>query len=481
MTRNEQRLRTAFLERDARRERHFVAGVTTTGIYCVASCRARRPRPEHLRIFRDGREARAAGFRPCLRCRPDEVLAGVDGEAEQVDRILRALREDPAALPDVPAVAHRFGLGATRLEALFRGHRHDSVARSLRRLRVERAMDLLGTTDRGLLDLGQDLGWESASAFHAAFRTFTGTTPDAWRRLLNADRFELQVPRELRVEALCSYLARDVESVSERREGDRFLQAVELDGSPAVLELDFSRHGRVGVALESARALSPAMRIAAHRVVVRLLGLGADDAGFARRAAALGETAGWARRYPGLRVPCTATVFDALVLAIVGQQVNLGFALELRRELVSMCGASAPRGLRALPSPSAVAALTVDALRDRRFSRQKAECLIAVARAIEDGTLDLDALERGSARTARRRLCEIRGLGPWSAEYVLMRGFGHADCAPAGDVALAVALQAACGTEQRPTSAEVAAALAPLSPFRSQACFQLWQRLREPT
>lgn len=467
------RMQAAFLARDGRWDGRFVAGVTTTGVYCVASCKARKPRPEHLRLFADPAAARAAGFRACRRCRPDDVVAGRDPDVDRIEAVLAALRAAPAECPDVATVARRFALGATRLEALFRAHRHESVARELRRARVRAACALLATTSRKLLAIGEDVGWSSASALHAAFREFANLGPDAYRRALHDTRFELVLPAEFLVADALDWLGRDPASQVARRVDRRVAQALRLAGRPAALTIDLERRGLAICEVVAAPRVGPTGMAQAIDVARGLLGLDADVSGFARRLARLGPAHAWAAARPGLRPQRHAEPFVAVLTAIAHQQVHREFGSALQRALVDAAGEPAPLGLRCPPTAGAVAALDGDALRGLRFSRAKADALLGVAARVAAGELDLAALAEGSARRAAAALSASRGVGPWTTGYVLMRGFGFQDCVPAGDVALADALRQKLGLRERPDLAGLAAGLAPFAPFRSQACLQL--------
>src|SRR5690606_7782213 len=163
-----------------------------------------------------------------------------------------------------------------------------------------------------------------------------------------------------------------------------------------------------------------------------------------------------------------ATGFDALCWAIIGQQINLAFASALRRELIELAGPAIGR-MRAHPAPAAVARIDLADLTRRRYSRSKAEYLLTAAQATADGAV-----------AAERRLTELRGIGTWTARYMLMRGAGFADCAPVGDVALAAALQRHVGAAARPAPAEVDALMRPFAPHRSLATFHLWASLKDP-
>jgi 3-methyladenine DNA glycosylase/8-oxoguanine DNA glycosylase len=162
----------------------------------------------------------------------------------------------------------------------------------------------------------------------------------------------------------------------------------------------------------------------------------------------------------------------------VGQQINLAFASALRRDLIALAGTRV-EGMHAHPSPAQVAAVDIDALRRKRFSRAKAAYVTEAARAALDGRLDLEALAAGSAPRAEAALTAVRGIGTWTARYVLMRGCGFADCAPVGDVALAAALQRYANLPTRPGHAEVETLMSRFSPHRSLATFHLWSGLKD--
>ncbi|HEU0077013.1 MAG TPA: hypothetical protein VFQ76_05145, partial [Longimicrobiaceae bacterium] len=238
------------------------------------------------------------------------------------------------------------------------------------------------------------------------------------------------------------------------------------------------RDGAAECTVDADRALAPEDVRAAHAVALRLLGLGEDPAPFERRVTHGGDGRLVEGRR-GLRVPLTADPWEALVWAVVGQQVNLPFACALRRELRELCGEPACGGHLAHPTPDAVAGLDPGELRRRRFSGSKAEYLVEVAQRVVSGDLPLEELEHAPVPLAEQRLRAVRGIGPWSAQYVLMRGIGLADCVPVGDSALATALQRYFALGERPGPAETAALMEPFAPFRSLATFHLWQILTE--
>ena len=465
-----------FYARDRTSDGRFVVGVVTTGIYCLPSCAARKPRRENVRFFADEGEAQAAGLRACKRCRPDRFYRRLDPDRDLVLALADEVRADPAAFPDVASLVRAGGVGATKLTRLFREHWHVAPAAFLLDARLRAAARALERRGAGVLEAGLAAGFESSSAFHGNFRRRTGLSPGAWRDLGSAPRFALRLPPGWRADECLAVLGRG-DGRSERAGARGFVKALVLAGRPARLEVELARgEARCTVASPRGR-LGRAGMVAAHRAAVRLLGLAAEPEAFERRARREPLLRPLVAARPGLRVPLSADLFEACVWVVVGQQVNLAFAAACRDALIARCGQDAGDGLLAHPTPSEVARLDVADLLALRFSRRKAEYLIDLARSIAAGQLDLEGLAERSASEARERLTAVRGLGPWSVEYVLMRGIGLEDCAPAGDAGLSLALQRLERLEHRPDERETAERLARFAPHRSLACFHLWRSL----
>jgi methylphosphotriester-DNA--protein-cysteine methyltransferase len=164
----------AFYARDRRADGQFFTGVVTTGIYCLASCPARKPLPGNVRFFATRDAARAAGFRACLRCRPD------DDERRLVRAASEAAREDPAlARPHV--LARAVGATPARLRRAFERETGERFAAYLRRRRLLAAAQALGR-GASAKEAARVAGYASTSGFYAAFRRLKGASPARWAR-----------------------------------------------------------------------------------------------------------------------------------------------------------------------------------------------------------------------------------------------------------------------------------------------------------
>lgn len=457
------------LASDASCNGRFFTGVLTTGIYCLPSCKARKPKPENVRFFPTCEAARAAGLRACRKCHPDDFARGADPILADIETLVAEVRANPAAFSDARAIVRRSGFGATRLFELLRIHYHTTPADLLLRARLAAAKRQLLRSPAGLVEIATATGFESLSAFHENFRRLNGLTPAAYRELASSSAFTVALPPGYPLNYLRRALGRDTHSITERLAGDRYTTALRLaSGAPALLTLDLSpTEIRAHI---SAPAVAPEI----HAVVVGLLGLDQDAAAFARLARKLGLARLVAGR-PELRISQTPTVFDGLLWAIIGQQINLPFACQLKRRLIALAGTPLRDGLYAPPTPAAVAALEPAALLPLKFSRQKADYVVSLARTVASGQLDLEALRTLSATRAERTLLALRGLGPWSVNYLMMRALSFADCVPLGDTGVTSGLLTLFQLDERPDVDATRRLMTVFSPYRSLATAHLWQ------
>lgn len=462
-----------------------MTGVTTTGIYCLASCPARRPRPENVQFFDDEAGARAAGLRPCKRCRPDRFFAEGDPDTALYGLLRERLEAEPGTFQRVADLGRIAGLRATGLNDLFRRHGHTTPAIALQRARVKFAAARLLAGDDRLLDVALDSGFASQSVFHDNFRNVLAMSPRAYRAMADANEFAISLPVDFRHRDTLRQLGRDPSAPDQKVVGTECHKAAWLGGRPAVLSLRLlARTARCRVAIGGRVGRAPggrrAVMAAAHVAALRLLGLDQDPRPFERRARRDRDQRRLVGPRPGLRVLQNASAFEAFCWSIIGQQINLALAFRCRSAMLELAKAPRIDDLVLHPTPAMVADLDVGALRARQFSGRKIEYLQDTSRAIADGDLPLADLADGSAVDAERKLLAQRGVGPWSSNYVMMRGFGFGDCAPIGDTGLTSGLQAWLGLEVRPDAAKTRELLEPFAPYRSFACWHLWRSLDRP-
>ncbi|MEO1084309.1 MAG: Ada metal-binding domain-containing protein [Acidobacteriota bacterium] len=160
----------------------FITGVLSTGIYCLPSCAARKPKAQNVRFFPDEEHAKEAGLRACKRCRPDAFYAGRDPDHELLQALVRRLRREPAAFATVADLADAGGVGLSKLHGLVQRHLQTTPAELMHRHRIHKARELLRAGGLGATDVAFAVGYSSVSAFYRRFKLETGTTPGAFAR-----------------------------------------------------------------------------------------------------------------------------------------------------------------------------------------------------------------------------------------------------------------------------------------------------------
>lgn len=177
---------TRFLAGDKSANGVFLAGIVTTGIYCLPGCAARKPLPRNVVFVDTPPQARALGLRACKRCRPDAFYAGRDPDRRTLAALAQAVRREPAAFAHVSDMAHASPWGVTKLTALFRAQYGLTPAAFLTQARVQAAMSLLHDPHCGALEAGLAAGFANASAFYRCFRQALGCAPGEYRRRLRS-------------------------------------------------------------------------------------------------------------------------------------------------------------------------------------------------------------------------------------------------------------------------------------------------------
>ncbi len=227
--------------------------------------------------------------------------------------------------------------------------------------------------------------------------------------------------------------------------------------------------------------LDAATATAARALVTRVFALETDPAPFLALAARDPVFGGLIMRHPGLRPVLIADPFEALIWAVLGQQITITFARTLKLRLVALAGRTLTidgTDYPLFPDPATLAALDPDSLRVHQFSRQKAAYVTSLAAAVRDGALDfarIRALPRDEAIAA---LTRFHGIGRWTAEYLLMRGLGDRDSIPAADVGLRAIIGRWYGLGRKASEAEVRTYADAWAGWRGWAAFHWWHALQ---
>jgi AraC family transcriptional regulator, regulatory protein of adaptative response / DNA-3-methyladenine glycosylase II len=493
-TRQEEALYRAVESRDRRFEGRFVLGVSTTGIYCRPGCPARMPKRPNMRFFACPAAAEQAGFRACLRCRP-ETSPGTPawiGTGATVARALRLIGEGGLDDAGVEVLASRLGIGDRHLRRLFAEQLGASPLAVARSRRLHFARKLLDETSLPMTEVALGSGFSSTRRFNDEIRRAFGESPTELRRSRSQKTplaseatglgLRLAYKPPYAFAALLAFLkARAIPGV-EIVDGDRYLRTVSIDGSRGLLEVR-PREDEACLELRVSFALSHVL----FRVVSRvgqLFDLGADPLVIDDHLRNDPRLARAVDEHPGVRVPGAWDGFELVVRAILGQQISVKGATTLSGRLVARFGEplAAPvpapgspnsEGIEAaglthlFPTPAALAEADLAAI---GLPRARAETIRRLAAAARDGALALDAPSEDPAR----QLTSIPGIGPWTAAYVAMRAHGEPDAFPVGDLALSKALGGL-------TPREIERRAEAFRPWRAYAAMRLWMDGANPT
>ena len=273
---------------------------------------------------------------------------------------------------------------------------------------------------------------------------------------------------------MLAFHRRDAQQISERIDGGALHKGLSWDGRPACLTLRFD-DASVVVELAIDGALVNDGQKQMERMARRMLGLTQRIEEFEQDYRAHPQIGALIARNTGLRVPLAATAFEALNWAITGQQISVSAAVSVRRKVIQAAGLRHSGGLWCFPDSRRFAKLAEQDLREAGLSLTKAQTLIALSERIEKGLLPLEKwVAAPPAEEIRSQLLAIRGIGPWTVSYVLLRGFGWLDGSLHGDVAVRRNLQVLLGREEKIREEEAKQWLAEFSPWRALVAAHLW-------
>jgi DNA-3-methyladenine glycosylase II len=290
-------------------------------------------------------------------------------------------------------------------------------------------------------------------------------------------QISIPLPPGYRPADVLAFHSRDAEGVAEQVTQERIRKGVLLDGVAVLLDVTLTQ-GMALCEVQADGAPTAAMVTMVDEALHNILGLRIDPAPFLALAKDDPVLGACARRNAGLRIVQSATIFEALTWAIIGQQINLPFAIALRRSFIVQAGRQHSSGLWCYPEAADVARLAPEALTSRKFSRSKADTLLRLAHLVASGELRLARLD--DADQVTRALLAVKGIGPWTVNYALLRGYGYPDCSLHGDVAIRAAFQRLLGEDAKPDIARTEALLERYRPHRTMAAACLWASLNQP-
>ena len=428
--------------RDARFDGRFFIAVTTTRVYCRPICPARAPNDAHVRYFATAAAAEAAGFRPCLRCRP-EASPGTPawfGTSSVVSRAVRLIADGALDEATVDALADRLGVTARHLRRLFLRHLGATPNDVALTRRVHFAKKLLDETSLPFKEVALAAGFGSVRRFNGQVRRTYRRTPSELRRLARQAppvehgcyRFRLSYRPPYDWSAVLAFLRARATPGVEVVDNLSYRRTIVVDRQPGVIAV--SRRDE-GTALDvDVRFPDPRALLSIVERVRRLFDLGADPAVIGGHLRLDPLLRGPLAQHPGIRTPGAWDGFELAVRAIVGQQISVRGATTLAGRLASLWGTAVDGGaglVRLFPTPMQLMQADVERA---GVMPARADTIRALARAVASGGIVLDACADVSATVAA--LLALPGIGAWTAEYVAMRALGEPDAFPSGDLVL---------------------------------------------
>ncbi|NOT35205.1 MAG: DNA-3-methyladenine glycosylase 2 family protein [Candidatus Eisenbacteria bacterium] len=470
--------------RDRRFEGRFVTAVLTTHIYCRPGCPARIPARRNVRFYACPAAAEGAGFRPCLRCRPDATAgspAGA-GTSATVTRALRLIEDGVLDRDGVEGLADRLGVTDRWLRRLFDEQLGASPLAVARTRRVHFARRLIDDGVMPLEDIAQASGFGSARRLRAAIRaTFHRSPAELRGRRAPADFADLG-GQVLRLPArapfdphpiFAFFGGRAIPGVEAVADGV-YRRTAEIDGDVGVLEVRAAPGDDALLVRWSGSSPRGLLSIATR--VGRMFDLAAD---VRLIGTTLARDPKLAVRWPrsGVRVPSGWDAFEVAVRALLGQQVSVAAARTLAGRLVARCAtplaaSDAAALTHVFPTPHAVGQANLDKL---GLPQSRIDALQGMARAVADGSLVLAAPEGVDAFV--EHFSRLPGIGRWTAEYVAMRALAEPDAFPAGDLGVRKALAM---NGRLPSERETRAIAEAWRPWRAYAALALWRDLSKP-
>lgn len=466
----------ALQSRDRRFDGTFFVGVGTTMIYCRPVCRARLPQARNCTFFRTAAAAERGGYRPCLKCRPE--LAPGRSLTDATSRLANAAfaRITDGALDNrsVSDVARELCVGERHLRRVVSAEFGASPVELAQTQRLLLAKQLLTETTLSVSRIAYASGFSSLSRFNTLFRSRYRLSPTRMRQTRRAGThapgsvtllFEYRPPYDW--EWLLDFLAMRAIAGIENVSDGAYTRSVRIGGQTGWFTVrPAARHGSA-LSVEIADSLLPAL-LPARSAIRRMFDLDADPSAMAQHFSSDDIIGPLARRRPGLRLPGAVDGFELAVRAVLGQQISVAAARTLAGRLHAAFGEplDGMTGIDRLPATAErIAEADPAEIGALGMPQSRARTVVALAQSVVNGDISFaPTADIGAAIAALRR---VPGVGPWTAEYIAMRGYQWPDAFPASDLGIRHALP----------GIDAAARSESWRPWRAYAAIYLWDSL----
>lgn len=468
---------TALESKDARFDGRFFTGVKTTGIYCRPVCPAPLPRRQHVEYFRCAAAAEAAGFRPCLRCRP-EASPGTpawNGHSEVISRALQLIASGVLKEGGVENLAEQLNLSTRQLRRLFQDQLGATPIAVAQTYRVQFAKQLITETGLPMSEIAFTAGFSSIRRFNSAMQKAYKMNPSELRRTKKepvgkASVLELNLSYRppYNWDAMLNFLAgRSIPGI-DRVDKKRYRRTVSIGDVSGMIEIQpvpEKNHVKLKVPLHLANGLQQIVE-----KVRNLFDLRAEPENIQYTLSKDPLLKKILKKHPGIRVPGAWSGFEIAIRAILGQQVSVKAASTLAARLVEKYGqpieSDIPELNRLFPTPEHLAEADLTGL---GITSKRAETIRHLSQVVAEGKMDFSV--GWSLNQTVKRWTELPGIGPWTAHYIAMRGLGEPDAFPAEDLVL----QQVVGNGKRITPGQLRERAEQWQPWRAYATVALWR------
>jgi AraC family transcriptional regulator of adaptative response / DNA-3-methyladenine glycosylase II len=496
----------AVKSRDARFDGWFFTAVTSTRIYCRPSCPANTPKRENLRFYPTAAAAQQAGFRACMRCRPDAAPGSPEwlGRADVAARAVKLILLGTVDTEGVSGLASRLGYSERQLHRVLMAEVGTGALALARAQRAQTARLLLETTDLPVTHVAFAAGFASVRQFNETVKAVFARTPSELRRAVagrDKDKSKRHTPgrhlasgaagipglahtstvpgqtialrlayrKPFSAETLLEFLAARAIPGVEILEGGTYTRTLRLPNGEGVVALT-PDDGYVSAvfALEDLRDLTTAVARCRH-----LFNLDSDPVAVDEALSKDAMLRPLVRRLPGLRVPGAADGFELATRALIGQQVSVTGARTIAGRLVEAAGSPIVDSrfgvTHTFPSPSALAELGARSPGIFSMPTGRRRALVAIAESVADGKMTIDP--GADPEQLDAQLLAMPGIGPWTSSYIRMRALGDPDAFMPTDLGLK---RAAAALGAPDDAASLTKRAERWRPWRSYALCHLW-------
>lgn len=473
--------RQAWRSKDARFDGKFFIGVKSTGIYCRPVCPVKPPKFKNVTFLKTAAQAHISGYRPCLRCRP-ETSPGTpvwSGTCAVVSRALRLIAEGGLNNHKLSDFANRLGITSRHLNRLFITHLGAPPNAVAQTQRLHAAKRLLDNTDLSMIDVAIGSGYNSLRTFNAHIKQTYGVTPTQLRKSKSTNKapgrsghYEFKLPYrppynwQHMLDFLSTRATPNVEQVMD----NEYTRTIGTQEKPGLIKIRCDPQKNQLIC--KIHTTETENLLAIIEKIKCIFDLGADPQSIISGLQAVKKLRQLVHKNPGLRVPGCWDGFEIAVRSITGQQVSVAGATTVIGRIVEQYGKPSKLDSSVgylFPTPQALADLDPASL---SMPRARANTIASVARAVASGELSFDPGQDPSEMIDQ--LVCLKGIGPWTAQYIAMRALAQPDALLEGDLVLEKKAAELYGLSERMKSKQLVAHSEAWRPWRAYASMHIW-------